>query len=49
MGYLNFTLSYFNTSDLDRGDGAATVTANTNHPAICRLDKSDQTEIESIV
>ena len=37
-GYLNFTLSYFNTSDLDRGDGPVTMKANTSHPAICRLD-----------
>ena len=34
VGYVNFTLAYFNTSELDRG--VSTVTTNTSHPAICR-------------
>ena len=39
MGYVNFTLSYFNTSDLDRGVTTASVTTNTSHPDICRLEE----------
>ena len=38
-GYVNFTLSYFNTSELDRGVSRNTGTANTTHPAICRWDQ----------
>ena len=38
-GYVNFTLSYFNTSDLDRGVTTASVTTNTSHPDICRLEE----------